>query len=235
MRIRSFDVDNKPAIDSLITANAARLRSTPYLILDVTSNGGGGDSSFESLLPYLYTQPVRLAGAEVAATPGNRAYYAGYVGDERLGEDVQTFLLTIIGRIDQAEPGAFISLDEAGDTEVVLDSVLPSPRAIAVLMDAGTASSAEEFVLVARASAKVITIGAATYGALDYSNFREAELPSGTRAVRLPTTRRTWLPEGSVDATGLFPDVSIPNGVQEWATFALGVLMAQERTGATYP
>ncbi|WP_420455382.1 hypothetical protein [Rubrivirga sp.] len=96
------------------------------------------------------------------------------------------------------------------------------------LTNAGTASSAEEFVLMARWSSKVVVVGGATEGALDYSNVRSAPLPSGVRVAHIPMTRRGWLPETSVDAGGIAPDVRVPDGASDWAVFALGVLAARD-------
>ncbi len=224
VRIRSFGLDNKAAIDSLLAAHADRLRSTPYLIVDVTSNGGGGDGAFSSLLPYLYTDPIRPAGMELAASPGNRADIANYMDDPRIDRETRDYLHTLVDRMDAATPGSFVPMGENGEFDTVLDSVYAFPRAVAVLTDAGTASSAEEFVLTARWSSKVVVVGGATEGALDYSNVRSVPLPGGVRVAHVPMTRRTWLPETSIDAGGIAPDVLVPDGVPDWAVFALGVL-----------
>ncbi len=85
---------------------------------------------------------------------------------------------------------------------------------------------------MARASAKVVVVGGATEGALDYSNVRSAPLPGGVRVARVPMTRRLWLPETSVDAAGIAPDVLVPDGVPDWAVFALGVLTARDAAPA---
>lgn len=228
LRIRSFDIGNKAAIDSLVAAHTDRLRSTPYLIIDVTSNGGGGDGAFSSLVPYLYTDPIRPAGMELVASPGNRDDIAAYMVDERIDLETRDYLHALVDRMDAATPGAFIPMGENGEFDTVLDSVTAFPRAVAVLTDAGTASSAEEFVLMARWSSKVVVVGGATEGALDYSNVRSMPLPGGVRVAHLPMTRRAWLPEMSVDAGGIAPDVLVPAGVPDWAVFALGVLVARD-------
>ena len=219
VRIRSFALEAKPVIDGLLAAHADRLAVTPYWVVDVTTNGGGADRSFEGLRPYLATGPVRLPGAEIPATSGNRAFIVETAAEGWVGDETRAWLLGLAGRIDAAET-PFVSLfDESSPM-----STLPFPRAVAVLADAATASAAEEFVLVARESAKVVVVGASTRGALDYSNVRDVALPSGTRTLSLPMTRRMWLPETLVDAAGLAPDVWVPEGVPDWTAFALGVL-----------
>lgn len=228
IRIRSFAGDAKPAIDSMMAAHAERLASTPVWVVDVTMNGGGADRSFDALLPYLATGTVRQANAEVVAAPGNRAHMVALAGEDWVDDETRAYLLGLADRME-AEEGAFVPLFEMDEIVTEADSVLPFPRAVAVLTDAGTASSAEEFVLIARQSAKVVVVGGSTYGALDYSNVRRVALPSGVRTLHLPMTRRGWLPKTSVDAAGIAPDVWVPEGVADWTSFALGVLEARVR------
>ncbi|MGI4869929.1 MAG: hypothetical protein ACRYFX_01990 [Janthinobacterium lividum] len=68
-RIASFDGSHRPLIDSLTRANAANLRRTRLLILDLRDNGGGSDGSYRSLTPYLYanTGPLPAATASTWA------------------------------------------------------------------------------------------------------------------------------------------------------------------------
>lgn len=228
LRIPSFDIDNKATVDSLLDAHRERLRRTPYLVINLQANGGGSDDTFSGLTPLLYTRPIRLAGADILATPGNRAYYAQYMDDERFDADTRAMLRDIVATIDAAEPGTFVAMgaDEAFDT--VLDGPTAMPRAVAVVVEGGVGSSAEEFTLMARTSDKVVVVGTPTAGALDYSNLRMVPLPSGERVLRLPTSRRAWLPGFSVDAAGIAPDVGVPPGVADWDAFALGVLAARD-------
>ncbi len=233
LRLPTFDLDAKPAIDSLITAHRERLLRTPYLIVDVRQNGGGGDGSFAGVIPLLYTGPIRASGIEMAATPANRAELAGFAADPRLDEGSRAEVLALLARLDQGEPGAFVALADPGAFDTVLDTVAAMPRAVALLVNGGTASAAEELVVAARQSAKVLVVGAPTYGALDYSNVREQVLPSGERTAYVPTTRRQWLPAFSVDAAGLAPDVRVPEGVEDWPAFALGALLARQALAAS--
>ncbi len=228
VRVRSFDLSVASVIDSVITAHAKRLAATPYLVIDVTTNGGGGDAAFAPLLPFVLTGPVRLVGAEIVATEGNRASVVDVAAADEVDGETRMFLLGLAERMGNAVPGAFIPMLEDHESVIAPDSVTALPRMVAVLTDAGTASSAEEFVLVARQSARVIIVGAATYGALDYSNVRGVMLPSGTRAVGLPMTRRSWLPETSIDAAGIAPDMYVPTGTKDWTAFALGVLFGRD-------
>jgi hypothetical protein len=93
--------------------------------------------------------------------------------------------------------------------------VLEKPRRIAVLIDHSCGSSCEEFVLLARQSFKVKTFGRPTYGALDYSNLRPHDLPSGKRRLFYATSRSLRLPLFAVDPAGIAPDQFLPPPTNE--------------------
>jgi C-terminal processing protease CtpA/Prc len=115
------------------------------------------------------------------------------------------------------------------DLEVRLDTVYPMPRTIAVLIDEGCASSCEDFVLMARQSAKVTVVGPArTAGVHDYGNVRAIWLP-GWRRLRVPTSRSRWLPAEAIDNIGLAPEVWVPAGTPDTIQFAGRAAMAQTR------
>lgn len=223
LRVPSFGVRYKRAIDSLLAVHHDRLHSTPHLVVDVRGNGGGGDSAFDGIAALLYTGPFSLAGAEVYASEGNTAFYAALSSDGGLPEDVRTWAGDLAALM-RTRPGGFVEF--AGEQRAERDAVYRYPQAVAVLVDGRVASATEEFVLHARHSAKTVVLGDTTRGALDYANLRTVPLPSGERDLEMPTTRRSWLPGFSVDRAGLAPDVAIPAGVADWVSYALGYLEA---------
>lgn len=227
LRIPSFGLAHKAAIDSLIAANRERLLQTPYLVVNVQNNGGGSDASFASLLPFILSGPVQMVPAEIVASPANIADFEACAEDERLDDETRAWLRDRIAEMRAVEPGAFVLFGEE-DAEAFEPTAMP--RAVAVVAEGSTASSAEELVLMARTSPKVTIVGTPTSGALDYSNVRDVELPSGERVLHLPTSRRAWLPAASVDGGGIRPDVTVPAGVADWDAFALGVLVARDAT-----
>ena len=68
IKIASFNPDHKPTIDSILKANEPLLNVIPNLVLDLRDNGGGADDLWQPLIPYLYTQPIRMTGADALAT-----------------------------------------------------------------------------------------------------------------------------------------------------------------------
>ena len=225
LRLPSFDLSHKAAIDSLIAANRERLLRTPYLVVNVQGNGGGSDDSFSSLLPLILSGPVQMVDAEIVASPNNIADFEALAADPRFDDETRQWIQDRIAEMRAAEPGAFVAFG-GGAPEVFEPTAMP--RAVALVIEGGVGSSAEELALIARTSPKVTLVGAPTYGALDYSNVRDVPLPSGERTLHLPTTRRNWLPTSSVDDGGIRPDVTVPDGVADWDAFALGVIVAKD-------
>jgi Periplasmic protease len=115
------------------------------------------------------------------------------------------------------------------DMVVRLDTVYPMPRAVAVLVDGGCASSCEDFVLMAQQSAKVTVVGPArTAGIHDYGNVRALWLP-GWRRLRVPTSRSRRLPAEAIDNVGLAPEVWVPAGAPDTIRFAGRAAMTRSR------
>ena len=58
LRIPSFDVSEAKLIDSLVKANLKKIKNSPNLIIDIRENGGGGDRSYQPLLPLIFDTKV---------------------------------------------------------------------------------------------------------------------------------------------------------------------------------
>lgn len=71
LRIPSFNLKYKKAIDSVILKYRSKILTTENLIIDFLDNGGGGDDSYQELLPFLYTNPVRNIAAAHRSTKLN--------------------------------------------------------------------------------------------------------------------------------------------------------------------
>ena len=96
-------------------------------------------------------------------------------------------------------------------------AALPRPARVIVLTDGDCASSCEGFVLAARQSAKVKTMGLRTFGALDVSNMNFVESPCGAYRLSYATSRSRRLPDYPVDDYGIQPDVLLePELVAPW-------------------
>jgi hypothetical protein len=218
LRLPDFNDRYKPAIDSLVDANHARLLATSYLVIDVRGNGGGWTGAYEeSILPLLYTDPILVHGMETWASEGNIAYARELLASDR-AEGIKRAVRALLPRME-ANRDEFVTITE--DREIRLDTVYPMPQAVSVLVDRGCASTCEQFVLDARQSRKVTVIGTEnTGGFLDYGNVRRVSLPSGRRVFQVPTARSRRLPENPLDLVGITPEVRIPEGEADAVEFA---------------
>jgi C-terminal processing protease CtpA/Prc len=225
LRLPDFDVDFKPAIDSLVASNWARLLAVPYLVVDVRQNGGGCTCSYDAISPLLYTDPVQNAGADILASEGNTAWLRGWynANEERLSEPDRAWYRVVLSQMD-AHPNRLVTFFP--DSVSRRDTVHPLPREVAVLVDSECASSCEEFVLEARQSHKVIVLGAEhTAGVGDYGNVHGVWLP-GWRRVQVGSSRSHRLPEHPLDNVGIAPAVRIPKDVADPVAFARRYLRA---------
>lgn len=218
LQLPSFDVVYKSQIEELLAAHGVRLRNRPYLIVDVRGNGGGCTCAFEVLVPLLYTGPIHVYGVEIWSSPANEDALRVWLNDPSLPTDMRSHIAALLPRLEE-EPNRFVPW--LPDRQIVLDSVLTTPRDVAVLVDGGCASSCEDFVLLARQSQKVTVMGLErTKGVGDYGNVRSVWLP-GWRRLRIPISRSMrFLSEGPLDNIGIAPDVLISDDASDLVEYA---------------
>ncbi len=200
-----------------------KIVSTPYLVIDLRGNGGGMDPAFYNILPFLYTNPYKLYGNDILASIENIRVFE--VGEQRISstktngkpsQDAE-WVSTLISKMKK-NIGKFIL--RSNDTEVKRDKVLRNPRKVAILINRNCASSAEEFLLNARESQKVLLFGEPTSGTLDYSNVMIVPCPSMVFKFGYATTRSRRLPRFSVDRDKIQPNVYL-NYNTDWITEAV--------------
>ena len=228
LRVPSFDLTYKAAIDSALAAGAARLARAPVLIIDVRGNGGGGDASFAGLVPLLATGAIRVVGADAWASPANAAYFRAFLSVPELPASDRTLVRRLVAEMAR-QPNHFVPIDP--DTVLRFAPRVP-PRTVAVLYDRGSGSTTEEFLLQARQSRKVLLFSRErSAGALDYANVRQVGLPSGRWQLRFGTSRSRRLPARPVDPDGLAPAVRIPPGVGDEVGYVRGYLAGRAGLG----
>jgi C-terminal processing protease CtpA/Prc len=104
---------------------------------------------------------------------------------------------------------------------------------VGIIINENNASSAEQFLLSAKNSDKVILFGSRnTAGVLEYSNADQILFPSGKYKLICPMTRSRRLPEHPIDNIGIAPDVFIPlnetiqlyDRIDDWVYFVKNYL-----------
>ena len=229
LRLPTFDLRRRAAIDSLIAEHRVRLLGVPYLLIDVRGNGGGWSGSYASVLPLLYAGPIRVRGIEIWASAGNLAAMRVSLGAEGVPAELTEQIRVVLPKMEM-DAGSFVPLQE--DADIRLDTIYPLPRTVAVLVDRGCASACEQFVLEASQSRKVTVLGVEnTRGALDYLNVRTVPLASGVRTLRFPISRLSGLPTDAVNPAGIAPDLLVPRDVADQVEFARRYLASRTAAG----
>lgn len=225
LRLPSFGARWKGPIDTLMLSNRDQLAATPYLIVDVRGNGGGGNTSYENVTPLLYTDSLLIDEFEAWSSPGNIDGLRQLMTSGVLPPHVTKDMAKIVAALEQ-HPGQFVKL---GAPKYRVDSMREFPRRVAVLIDRACVSACELFVIDALASRKTIIVGSTgTGGVVDYGNLRPLALPSGLRRMSIPTARSIRLPRRAFDNVGVLPDVVAPGGETDLVTFARAQLGKQK-------
>jgi len=210
LRITSF-MDNEAEI--LCSKHWAEITSCPNLIIDIRNNGGGQDEFYQILSGLFYTHAYKSKGVAWYATENNIKMYEDALknGAIRNGEDGILWVKTLLHAMKKNKGGFVIHPMMGADQTIKRDTIYPYPQRVGIIINEGNASSAEQFLLSARQSAKVLLFGNTnTAGVLDYSNAISENLPSNKFELIFPMTRSRRLPDHPIDNIGISPDVIIP-------------------------
>ena len=221
-RMPSFNHELKQKVDSIIKANHELIAETPNLIIDVRNNGGGSDITYSDIIPYLYTNPIKLINNSILSTPDNIAKFESILTDPGYPESSKQYIRDLVERLKK-NPGKFVRKD---DETITQRNKLTFPKNVIVLINNNCASSCEEFVLAVKQSKKVTLMGENTLGVLDYANVHTLDLPCTGWGLQYATSRTNRLPDYPIDNIGIEPAVKIPDHVN-WVDFALEYLKSK--------
>lgn len=227
-RIPTFEGNQKPLIDSVILANKALLNSTENLIIDLRNNGGGSDYSYKEIIPLLYTNPIREVGMEYLSTPLNNKRIEDAINSEEFksaDEETKNWILKTY-EILKAHPGAFVNPEDTDVTVYTEQQIHQYPENVAILINEGNGSSAEQFLLAAKQSKKVKLFGVTTMGVLDISNMIFVASPCNDFQLGYAISKSLRIPEMTIDGKGIQPDYYLDESIpqHQWIEFASGVL-----------
>ena len=212
IHLPSFSPQHRAALETLLRKQRAALLSHPNWIIDVRDNDGGADSSYAPLLPWLLGEQPVSVGVEWLSTPANQRAHEQICARYAPGDAAcALFAQSVLAALRAVPPGSWARVQ--ADRFVYERSVTPEkrrPQKVAVLMDRDCGSSCEQFLLTVRQGLGVKLLGRPSFGALDYSNMRPFTLPSGRRDLWYATSRSLRLPQLPVDATGVLPDILLP-------------------------
>lgn len=227
LRVTSF-ADDEAEVS--VKKHWAEITSMPYLIIDIRGNGGGQDNYYQILADLIYTNPYESKGVEWYATQSNINMYENAIksGKIKNGEEGIRWVNELLGEMKK-NVGGFVIHPMMGNDEIMKsDTIYSFPKKVGIIIDDGVASSAEQFLLSAKESSKVLLFGNCnTAGVLDYSNAISEKLPSNKYELIFPMTRSRRLPDYPIDNIGIAPDVFVPypsnyqlfNRLDQWVYF----------------
>jgi len=210
LRITSFE-DDEAEVST--RKHWSEITSMPNLIIDIRGNGGGQDNFYQILADLIYTNPYESKGVEWYATGNNIKMYENAIKDGKIknGEEGIRWTNALLNEMKKNIGGFVIHPMMGHDETVKRDTVFPFPKNVGIIIDDGNASSAEQFLLDAKESSKVLLFGNCnTAGVLDYSNAISEKLPSNNYELIFPMTRSRRLPDHPIDNIGISPDVYVP-------------------------
>ncbi len=221
LRIPTFDHNLRHITDSLLAAHADLLARTPNLIIDLRNNGGGSDVSYSKVMPYLYTQPVQVAGTQQFATVDNAEKYRLLQHDKNYPRSTRQYAKRMEKKMLR-HPGTLL---KGKNSTKKMKIVRPYPQKVAVLINGGCGSSCEQFVLAAKQSKKVTLIGSPTAGVLDYGNMHHMAYSCKKWRLGWATSRSMRIDAGQgLDNVGIVPQLQPDVEVRDWVEFALNYL-----------
>ncbi|AMP98874.1 hypothetical protein AY601_1968 [Pedobacter cryoconitis] len=213
--IPSFAFKYKKEVDSILKKNKGLLQTSKHLIIDIRNNSGGLTSTFEQLLPYIYTNPIYTDGGVVWATPDN--IKNGYDTDiSGFPEQTQKKFREETEKL-KAHVGELYPLYGADTIE--FSHVLKNPQRVSVLMNRGSASAAEHFILRAEQSKKVTLFGQNSAGAIDYTEVVSGKISCSYFTVQYPAFRSDRIEKRPLNNIGITPGIVIPDQTSDWIDF----------------
>ena len=206
-------------LERLVAAHLEQLREARLIIVDLRGNEGGGAQTSAPLAPFYesaQSQPRRaFSGKEVVvSSPDQIDYFQRIAGNMEPGSAWQKRFQALVERM-RREPGKVLATDvwaNPPEPPPAPAPAHPKPEHFAILIDRGTVSAAEAFVLSAWKSKRVTVFGERSGGSIDYQSVYMVPLDCRTHGVMLgyPTIGGSeHLPAGGFNAEGIPPDVRI--------------------------
>ena len=233
LRIPSFNGNEKAKIDSLIAEYKSKILQTENLIIDIRNGTGGNDNSYEELMPFIYTNPIRMPTVEFRSTKLNNQRMHDFATNSGLA--LQFGLNPTTEQMKEFKEkydtlsnhlGEFVNLNSYTVNITKFDTVYPFPKNIGIMINHNNVSTDEQFILEARQSKKVKLFGETTRGGLDFSNLNLAFTPNKDFVLVYTLTKSLRIPNLAVDDIGIKPDYFIDKEIPDykWIDFVNTIL-----------
>ncbi len=233
LRIPSFNGNEKPLIDSLIAKNINEIGNVENLIIDIRNGTGGNDDSYQNIMPFIYTNPIRMPSVEFLSTPlNNQRMYematntglALEIGLNPTKEQMADFQAKF--GILNNHIGEFVNLNSEKVRITKEDTIYKYPKQIGIIINQNNVSTDEQFILEAKQSKKVKLFGRTTKGGLDVSNLNVTFSENKEFVLVYALSRSLRIPNMVVDDIGIMPDYFLDNEIHEkdWIDYVSKIL-----------
>lgn len=215
LTLPSFSLQNKSIIDSLI--KVSQLSRTDHLIIDIRTNLGGSIQAYQSILPFLYTNPIRIESGIYYSSPGNI---------ENLKQtllklnDTSTYYYSYKKLIDRLEKAPGKLLVDTG-YYYRQDSIYDYPKRVSIIVGKRCASAGELFLITALQSKKVTLFGENSAGICD--RLDAYSFTGSCKGLRMNIPISVRMQESylkPIDNVGIPPKIKIPPK-ENWINYVL--------------
>ena len=202
--IPAFNFELHTAIDSLIKTNLKTITTKPNLIIDVRNNGGGGDRSYQSLLPLVLDKKMypNISAIATYASPETIQYYTD---TKYMHCETKEDSLDDDNTLQQMNLNKGKYTTPTPDT-LLVDTVYSYPQKVAIIANRWCASATEGFIIDALRSKKVTLYGENTWGMCSYGDWRSANMPCLPITISIPTKRTLAYGYEDIEAIGITPN-----------------------------
>lgn len=222
LKLPSFGLDQQAEIDNLLSEWKNEILKSKNLLIDIRNNGGGADKTYNSVLPFVYTNPIHRNQIEFYSSEQNNKKWSEILNIPKLPEEDRTLISDFVKRLNN-NIGGFERLFKDNISVIKLDTIFPNPQHVAVIINENTASAAEQFILDLKQSWKVKVFGHQTTGALDIANVTTINSSDNKLMLVYSTSRFVTINKVKIDDVGILPDFYINDEVEDdkWINFIL--------------
>lgn len=96
----------------MIETHQTKLDTIKHLIIDLRGNTGGGDDTYNNVIPFIYTNPIITHGAFLWTSENNISLFEQYVDNPNLPEDTRQQIEKMIKK-GKAYPNTFTLFSES--------------------------------------------------------------------------------------------------------------------------
>lgn len=223
----------KPLIDDLLEKHKNEILSTENLIIDIRNGTGGSDNSYQNILPFIYTNPIRIPSVEYLSTLLNnqRMYELATNTGFALEFGIQTTEEEKLDLMEKYEKlnnhlGEFVNLNAEKTKILKFDTVYEFPKQVALIINENNVSTDEQFILEAKQSKKVKLFGRTTKGGLDMSNLYLTYSEDKQFVLVYALSKSLRIPHMTIDDIGIMPDFFLDEEIPEyeWINYVSGIL-----------